>query len=90
MSEQSIKVLARSIMANLDNVGASGANKKLLQNANFVITSLLSRIDQLEGVLKEEAEYCQRYENECNQRGETERASRHRARKDRLLSKIKE
>lgn len=88
MSEFSkFNVQIQSALLRLSNLSASGVNKLFMQNVGYIIQRLKGERDSLNQALLEEAAYCEKYEKECEQRGEHERAARHKERKDRLLSK---
>ena len=78
--------LSTTIITMLDAISVSGANRQLMRNTKHLIEKLNGRVNALENALREEAAYCQQYENECEKRGEVERAARHRIRKERLLA----
>lgn len=73
----------------LDCIASSNSNKMLLQHTKYLLSSLSLEVKRLNKAIKEEAEYCEKYEKECLERGEVERSLRHMERKERLLSKIK-
>lgn len=75
-----------TIITMLDAISVSGANRQLMRNTKHLIEKLNGRVNTLENALREEAAYCQKHEDECAERGETERAARHRIRKERLLA----
>ena len=86
MSVSLLRRISTTIITMLDAISVSGANRQLMRNTKHLIEKLNGRVNTLENALREEAAYCQKYEDECEQRGETERASRHRIRKERLLA----